>query len=146
MATLKRRKVEQKFEDAEMQSIYELYAESTYTIRGWKTTRQFSLKDAQMFDPELAFVSGEDAEVIVKAASDGNLFLKIEIPLLGGAAKHYDLSWNNEISGKLLAGMKLAFDSLQLCLEESLNKKHLYVTGEISSNPSEDEEVVVVEK
>ena len=118
-----------KFNVSAIAEMKEVFAKAQYIKREWKTAEEdkMNLQEyAELIDSTMAHVSG-NPKIIAKERKDGNIFLKMEIPLEGGSTVEYDLSYENDFE----EGDEINKDSLCFCIEKFLNQKHGYATGEI---------------
>ena len=118
-----------KFSVKAVAEMKEVFVKAQYIKREWKTdeTCKMSLQEyAELIDNTMAHVS-DNPVIIAKERKDGNIFLKMWIPIEGGSGVEYDLSYENDFE----EGDEINKDTLCFCIEKFLDKKHGYVTGEI---------------
>ena len=118
-----------KFNAQAIAEMKEVFNKAQYVKREWKTDESHTMsisEYAELIDTTMSHISGNPV-VIAKERKDGNIFLKMWIPLEGGAGVEYDLSYENDFE----EGDEIEKDSLVFCIEHFLDKKHGYVTGEI---------------
>ena len=118
-----------KFNAKAVAEMKEVFNKATYIKREWKTDEDTTMtlsEYAELIDPTMAHVSG-NPKIIAKERKDGNIFLKMEIPLEGGSTVEYDLSYENDFE----ESDEIEKDSLMFCIEKFLNQKHGYATGTV---------------
>ena len=118
-----------KFNAKAVAAMKEVFTKSQYIKREWKTDEEciMTLSEyAELIDTTMKHISGNPV-IIAKERKDGNIFLKMEIPLEGGSTVEYDLSFENDFE----EGDEIDKDSLTFCIEKFLDKSHGYATGEI---------------
>ena len=118
-----------KFNAKAVAEMKEVFNKAQYIKREWKTAEEdkMSLQEyAELIDNTMAHVAGNPV-IIAKERKDGNIFLKMWIPLQGDSGVEYDLSFENDFE----EGDEIDKDSLTFCMERFLDKKHGYATGEI---------------
>jgi hypothetical protein len=118
-----------KFNASAIAEMKEVFAKAQYIKREWKTAEEdkMNLQEyAELIDSTMAHVSGNPV-IIAKERKDGNVFLKMWIPLEGDSGVEYDLSFENDFE----EGDEIDKNSLTFCMERFLDKKHGYATGEI---------------
>ena len=118
-----------KFNAKAVAEMKEVFAKAQYMKREWKTdeTCTMSLSEySELIDPSYKHVGGNPV-IIAKERKDGNIFLKMWIPLQGDSGVEYDLSFENDFE----EGDEIDKDSLCFCIEKFLDKKHGYATGTV---------------
>ena len=117
-----------KFNAKAVAEMRDVFAKAQYMKREWKTdeTCTMSLSEySELIDPAYKHVSGNPV-IIAKERKDGNIFLKMWIPLEGDSGAEFDLSYeDNEFE----EGDEIDKDSLCFCIEKFLDKKHGFATG-----------------
>lgn len=108
-----------------------LAKKSEYIKRVWKTDASSKLTLQEYIDavePLLAHMKGEPEIIAKKRKSDGKTFLKMLIPLKGGAEMEFDISYeDNEFE----EGDIIDPATLEFYIETFMEDEHLYVTGEV---------------
>ena len=118
-----------KFDAKAVAAMKEVFVKAQYVKREWKTdeTCTMTLSEyAELIDTTMAHVAGNPV-IIAKERKDGNIFLKMWIPLQGDSGVEYDLSFENDFE----EGDEIQLDTLTFCIEKCLDKSHGYATGEI---------------
>ena len=118
-----------KFSVKAVAEMKEVFTKASYIKREWKTDDECTMtlqEYAELIDPTMAHVIS-DPIVVAKERKDGNIFLKMWIPLSGGSGIEFDLSYENDFE----EGDMISKESLRFCVERFLDKKHGYVTGEV---------------
>ena len=118
-----------KFNASAIAEMKEVFVKAQYIKREWKTAEEdkMTLQEyAELIDSTMAHVAGNPV-IIAKERKDGNVFLKMWIPIEGGSGVEYDLSYENDYE----EGDEIDKDSLCFCIEKFLDKKHGFATGEI---------------
>jgi hypothetical protein len=107
----------------------ELAAKSMYIKKEWSTSDKdkMTLQEyVELVDPLLRHI-GDNPTIIAKERKDGNIFLKMWIPLVGDTGIEMDLSYENDFE----EGDEIDKNSLSFCIERFLEKSHLYATGTV---------------
>ena len=118
-----------KFNASAIAEMKEVFNKAQYIKREWKTDDdcKMSLSEyTELIDTTMAHISGNPV-IIAKERKDGNIFLKMWIPLEGDSGVEYDLSFENDFE----EGDEIDKDSLCFCIEKFLDKKHGYATGTV---------------
>jgi hypothetical protein len=118
-----------KFNAKAVAEMKEVFNKAQYIKREWRTDDdcKMSLSEyAELIDTTMAHVDGNPV-IIAKERKDGNIFLKMEIPLEGDSTVEYDLSYENDFE----EGDEIDKNSLYFCIEKFLDKKHGYATGTV---------------
>ena len=116
-----------KFNVKAIAEMKEVFYKAQYTKREWNTDEDCKMtlsEYSELIDTTMTHVSGNPI-IIAKERKDGNIFLKMWIPLDGGSGVEYDLSYGNDFE----EGDEIDKDSLCFCIEKFLDKKHGYATG-----------------
>ena len=116
-----------KFNVKAIAEMKEVFNKAQYIKREWKTDGECTMtlsEYAELIDPTMSHVT-ENPVIIAKERKDGNIFLKMWIPLEGDSGVEYDLSYENDFE----EGDEIDKDSLCFCIEKFLDKKHGYATG-----------------
>ena len=126
-----------KFNSNQINNMKKIFEKSQYMKRNWKTDQSciMTLQDyAEMIDSQFKSVTGNPI-IIAKERTDGNIFLKMWIPLGTDSGTEFDLSYQRsdpDYDGPdFEEGDEIDKDSLRFCIERFLDKSHGYVTGEI---------------
>lgn len=118
-----------KFSVKAVAEMKEVFNKAQYIKREWKTDEKCTMtlsEYGELIDTTMKHVS-DNPTIIAKERKDGNIFLKMWIPIEGGSGVEYDLSYENDFE----EGDEINKDTLTFCIEKFLDKKHGYVTGEI---------------
>ena len=118
-----------KFNAKAVAEMKEVFAKAQYMKREWKTDEKSKMtlsEYSELIDPSYKHVGGNPV-IIAKERKDGNIFLKMWIPLEGDSGVEYDLSYENDFE----EGDEIDKNSLCFCIEKFLDKKHGYATGTI---------------
>ena len=118
-----------KFSAKRVAEMKEIFTKAQYIKREWKTDESdtMSLSEyAELIDPTMAHIEGNPV-IIAKERKDGNIFLKMWIPLQGDSGVEYDLSYENDFE----EGDEIDKDSLCFCIEKFLEKSHGYASGTV---------------
>lgn len=118
-----------KFNAAALTAMKETFNKSQYIKREWITDDECTMnlsEYSELIDPTMSHVE-DNPIIIAKERKDGNIFLKMWIPLEGGSGIEYDLSFENDFE----EGDEIDKNSLTFCIEKFLDKSHGYATGEI---------------
>lgn len=119
-----------KFNAKAIAEMKEVFKKAQYVNREWTTNEQdiIPVKDyAELIDNTMAHIS-DNPTIIAKERKDGNIFLKMWIPLEGGSGMEHDLSYEDDTFEE---GDVIDKDSLCFCVEKFFDKKHGYVTGTV---------------
>lgn len=106
---------------------------SMYIKKVWtpdESTRMTIEEYAKYIDPLVKDIDGNPT-IIAKERKDGGIFLKMAIPLKGGAILEYDLPRNREDDNEFEEDDEIDLSSLTFCREIFANEKHWYATGEV---------------
>ena len=118
-----------KFNAKAVAEMKEVFNKAQYIKREWKTDEECTMtlsEYGELIDTTMKHVSGNPI-IIAKERKDGNIFLKMWIPLQGDSGVEYDLSFENDFE----EGDEIDKDSLCFCIEKFLDKKHGYATGTV---------------
>lgn len=119
-----------KFNVKAIAEMKEVFSKAQYIKREWKTDENSKMtlsEYAELINPVMAHVSGNPT-IIAKERKDGkSIFLKMWIPLAGDSGVEFDLSYENDFD----EGDEIDKNSLCFCIEESMDKKHGYATGNV---------------
>lgn len=116
-----------KFNVKAVNEFRELSAKSMYIKKEWTTKEEDKMTLAEyseLVDPMFMHVSSNPV-IIAKERKDGNIFLKMWIPLTGESGTEVDLSYENDFE----EGDEIDKNTLCFCIERFLGRSHLYVTG-----------------
>lgn len=108
----------------------EVFKKAQYVNRKWTTNSDDVIpvkQYAELIDTTMAHIS-DNPVIIAKERKDGNIFLKMWIPLEGNAGMEHDLSYEDDTFEE---GDVIDKNSLRFCIERFFDKKHGYVTGEL---------------
>lgn len=118
-----------KFDVKAVAELKEVFVKAQYIKRVWKTEDKYTMslqEYAELIDPMFKHVSGNPT-IIAKERKDGNIFIKMQVPLKGGSSAEFDLSYENDFD----EGDVIDKDSLYFSVETFLDKKHGYASGKI---------------
>ena len=118
-----------KFDAKAIAAMKSVFTKSQYIKREWTTdeSKTMTLAEyAEYIEPVLSHVSGNPV-IIAKERKDGNIFLKMSIPLEGGSSAEFDLSYENDFE----EDDEIDKDSLTFCIEKFLDREHGYATGTV---------------
>lgn len=118
-----------KFDAKAIAAMKSVFTKSQYIKREWKTdeSKTMTLAEyAEYIAPAFSHVSGNPV-IIAKERKDGNIFLKMSIPLEGGSSVEYELSYENDFE----EGDEIDKSSLTFCIEKFLDREHGYATGTV---------------
>lgn len=120
-----------------LRDIKDVFMKAQYMKRKWVDCPEdlYCLKKyADEIDSTFKHVSGNPI-IIAKERTDGGTFLKMWIPLGADSGVEYDLSYQRDdpdYDGPIFEeGDEIDKDSLCFCIEQFLDKKHGYATGDI---------------
>lgn len=108
----------------------------SYTVAKWKVTKTVKLALYKNIVPALKFING-NPYIVMKINEKGKPFFKVVFDLKDSDYKEYDVSY--EITSKSItegtapykAGDVLNLDTVEFCIEEKYDNKHLFVRGEV---------------
>jgi Fe-S cluster assembly iron-binding protein IscA len=87
-----------KFNSKAVAEMKEVFNKAQYIKREWKTDEECTMtlsEYAELIDTTMAHIAGNPV-IIAKERKDGNIFLKMWIPLQGDSGVEYDLSFEND--------------------------------------------------
>ena len=118
-----------KFNAKAVAEMKEVFNKAQYIKREWKTDEECTMtlsEYGELIDTTMKHVS-DNPTIIAKERKDGNIFLKMWIPLEGGSGVEYELSYENDFE----EGDEIDPATLLFCLETCGEKTHLFATGEL---------------
>lgn len=117
------------FSEKELAEIKARYLQQAFVNKVWVTDESLSVDIAlyaRVIDPRLTMIDG-DPSIVAKRRKDGGKFLKMAIPLKGGAILEYPLAHSHTFTeGDVIDASTIIFKT-ERCLGESST----YITGKI---------------
>ena len=118
-----------KFDVKKVAALKEVFVKAQYVKREWKTDEECTMtlsEYAELIDSTFKYVKSNPT-IIAKERKDGNIFLKMWIPLEDDCGVEFDLSYENDFED----GDEIDLKSVKFCVEKFLEKSHGYATGEV---------------